>query len=276
MHCTSKSLLLGAFGPALRRSSSPPLAFLIPSITTPSPPRATFSSTPPSHARKNGNPLRGISALRHTGMRKQILGASRFPVPVPVKTPERRSRVEVDPDHGLYGFFNEAREPLIAPTDLAAHGRAWNVQELRRKDWEDLHKLWWVCAKEKNRIATTQRERTKIGEMYGEYEAEERRKAVCLISLLLMMWSAFWVFRVDDALFNADHTLPYRSKRRSGRSGLCSRSAGIRGRMHAWLLWTIQRSTFMQILTRANELGDPLRWMERRMLCWKIRHITCL
>lgn len=187
MHCTSASLLRPALlQPSIRTSLVPP-AFLLPAFA---PPRsaaaagaaAPFSATPCPQARKDGNRSRGVSALRRTGLGKhQRLSVRLEHLPRPVLDPARRSAISVDADHGLWEFFARDRSLIPTPAAAAAHGRAWTAAELRGKDWEDLHRLWWTCVKERNRIATAELERKRLAGkdgMYGEFEAGERYRVV--------------------------------------------------------------------------------------------------
>jgi large subunit ribosomal protein L47 len=98
-----------------------------------------------------------------------------LPQPVPL---DRLPAVETDPNHGLWEFFQNRKTVANPPLEEAKHGRSWTVEELRHKSWDDLHRLWWVCVKERNRIATGRKERGKSRLGYGNAEAIKRDDAV--------------------------------------------------------------------------------------------------
>ncbi|KAK3324252.1 mitochondrial 39-S ribosomal protein L47 (MRP-L47)-domain-containing protein [Cercophora scortea] len=125
---------------------------------------------------RDNNKHRGESAVRRTGARWRTSVDSE-PLPKPVPRDELPA-VETDPNHGLWDFFFDRETVAQPPTRDAAHGRAWMVEELRHKSWDDLHRLWWVCVKERNRIATANWERNKSELGFGDVESAERDRQV--------------------------------------------------------------------------------------------------
>ena len=57
-------------------------------------------------------------------------------------------------------------------------GRAWTLGELRSRDWDTLHQLWWTCVKERNRLATEKIERKRLEAGYGDYETKNRDRTI--------------------------------------------------------------------------------------------------
>jgi large subunit ribosomal protein L47 len=56
--------------------------------------------------------------------------------------------------------FDEFFDQKEKPGDEVATGRAWTAADLRRKSFDDIHKLWFVLYKERN-LLLSERERTR-------------------------------------------------------------------------------------------------------------------
>ncbi|KAF9693930.1 hypothetical protein EKO04_007749 [Ascochyta lentis] len=171
--CTSTwRMLRPSLAPSSRADAV--LSFLAPSI------RCARFSTSPTLLKKDNNSKRGVSAVRHTGLRpRQTLSVRQKDfasqqLPTPVKIEEKPTGTQ---DHGLWGFFKD-QNLLSTPADLSQHGREWTMGELRSKDWDSLHQLWWVCVKERNRLATEKLERARLKALYGDFEGKARDEVV--------------------------------------------------------------------------------------------------
>ncbi|KAI8808479.1 mitochondrial 39-S ribosomal protein L47 (MRP-L47)-domain-containing protein, partial [Cladochytrium replicatum] len=70
--------------------------------------------------------------------------------------------------------------------DKAQFGRAWKCAELRLKSFDDLHKLWWVCLKERNRLFSQQGEAKRFQFMFPKKaHLNEIRKTMRRIKLVV-------------------------------------------------------------------------------------------
>jgi large subunit ribosomal protein L47 len=114
-----------------------PPAFLLPSLFVPKQQSSPFSSSNHNAYPRDNNRERGVSTQRRTGLRQPV-SVSKTPLPKPVLDELKRSKVEVDPDHGLYQFFHSKEKPMNTPEEDSEHGRPWCAEELRNKSWEDL------------------------------------------------------------------------------------------------------------------------------------------
>ena len=131
----SKVLVMSNFIAALRpitnvSSSHSVTVFLAPALAC-VPSISQISGLSSSHYRsarmrqRRHNPDRGVSALRRSGLGRPLSISEilrKEGLPQPVLDPKRRSKVQVDPDHALYGFFNNDKELLTKLVDEAAHG----------------------------------------------------------------------------------------------------------------------------------------------------------
>ncbi|KAJ8119661.1 hypothetical protein ONZ43_g3436 [Nemania bipapillata] len=104
-----------------------------------------------------------------------------------------KPKVKVDPNHGLWDFFYAKDKLMLTPDESAEHGRGWTVEELRHKSWDDLHKLWWVCVKEQNRLSTARKERRRLklaegGSQGGERWDEVRKTMKSIRHVLTERW----------------------------------------------------------------------------------------
>ncbi|OJJ46743.1 hypothetical protein ASPZODRAFT_16495 [Penicilliopsis zonata CBS 506.65] len=168
---------------------------------------SSFSSTAVASGR-DANKVRAVSAIHRTGP-KFPLGVSKYPLPKPV-SPDAIERRSPTPNHGLWGFFPPDKQALSTPEYDGAHGRSWSIQELREKSWEDLHSLWWVCAKERNRIATSNLERERLKAGYGEYEANSRDRAIRVTqkSIKHVLRERWYAWEEAQALYNKGYRPP--------------------------------------------------------------------
>lgn len=123
--------------------------------------------------------MRGVSALRGTGLNpRTTLSVKLKELAVPVEEKDR-TPLKVDENHGLWHFFGRDRtKSIMTPSELSHYGRHWSPLELERKSFDDLHTLWWLCVRERNRLYTDSLERARLRAGYGEDEYLNRDLSV--------------------------------------------------------------------------------------------------
>lgn len=88
---------------------------------------------------------------------------------------------------GLEEFFEGGQAlPPFNPADKKIYGRAWSPDELRKKSFEDLHKLWFVLLKEMNLLATQKSEATRVMQRwFGHHRVHKCRLSMARIKTVL-------------------------------------------------------------------------------------------
>lgn len=88
---------------------------------------------------------------------------------------------------GLEEFFENGQSlPVFDPAAKKIFGRAWCANELRRKSFEDLHKLWWVLIKEMNLLSTQKSEAKRMGQRwFGMHRVHKCRLSMARIKTIL-------------------------------------------------------------------------------------------
>lgn len=112
-------------------------------------------------------PVRGFASSTCTWARSKHLGFKDLKA-IKLRAPivPTHKNFDVSPDHPLWAFFpdgNNSEACLRQDSELPLESRAWDMALLRRKSFDDLHKLWYLTLKERNILAREVR----LGEAIG-------------------------------------------------------------------------------------------------------------
>mmetsp|Transcript_17896 Transcript_17896/g.26161 ORF Transcript_17896/g.26161 Transcript_17896/m.26161 type:complete len:147 (-) Transcript_17896:157-597(-) len=83
--------------------------------------------------------------------------------------------------------LDQFRDPLSREKRFSETvGRSWSVKELRRKSFDDLHKLWFVLYKEKNMLYTESNIARRTSVYMPQKEREHKvKKSMAAIKIVL-------------------------------------------------------------------------------------------
>ena len=94
----------------------------------------SFSSSPCQSKEKirhrDKNKMRGMSAIRRTGLRRPVSMSKLRELPKPVLNRRQRGSSSTTPTHGLWGFFSPQREAVVSP-DVDLHAKVMAMCQLR-------------------------------------------------------------------------------------------------------------------------------------------------
>lgn len=104
---------------------------------------------------RNTNRLNMVGVARFSTVAARLARAKGYRIPhdVALRKPilPTIDNIKVRDDHPLWQFFHK-KQFVRTVDELEIQGRSWTVQELRKKSFEDLHALWYVCLREMNKI----------------------------------------------------------------------------------------------------------------------------
>lgn len=105
-------------------------------------------------------------------------------LPVAVTVAARRTFVSSAPVRGMEEFLPV--EPKDPQQGQQPAGRAWSAAELRLKSFEDLHKLWFICLKERNMLLTDRMYWKQVGQAQSDpYRLMKVRQTMGAIKVVL-------------------------------------------------------------------------------------------
>ncbi|CAG8435053.1 2920_t:CDS:2 [Ambispora gerdemannii] len=120
---------------------------------------------------------------------------------------------------GLYEFFLDGKKALASIDELQV-GRSWRAAELRKKKFDDLHKLWYISLKERNMLATMKQEAKRFNKYEGPWaEAHKKRNFKCVKAMARIKFVLNerrvcyeYVKRTDPVYFGYRAKLEYEEK----------------------------------------------------------------